>query len=339
MKLFLKSIFIVLFLVGIHSSCKKSDISNDNTPVSINSNVIEKINNFIPEDEEIGNVYRTFRQKVENSDHLKSRLADERIDSALWNMETYLNTEYGFQIDTPYYKHSEYFDTASFTVNSYNNGIPVVDGDELDSFLSNIEIEFIDENTDNDNVYILYSLFEFDEVINGRAYTTLKVVRGVNYRGVYPPGWDPDNFSDPTCMYAIKPGTCGGNFWYGADEEYEKRYVHNTPISLTSSDYIMVYYFSDPVWPGDNGEDDRLWVLPYYSPDISLSTSGNDDLNGYLQATKDVIDDFNPEGYNDIYLGDVEVTGYAFNESYHKETGHFVILNYFKMVYIGANPN
>ncbi len=87
------------------------------------------------------------------------------------------------------------------------------------------------------------------------------------------------------------------------------------------------------------GVDGRLWVGGY-TLNYILDTSGDDELNHYLLSTKDLIDDHNPMGINDLYLGNVDV--YAVNYEpppYKVYAHHYVVHWYFKKVYVGHSGN
>jgi hypothetical protein len=331
MKLSLQVVLAFTLLVLVTFSCKKSEIKQPTETNLTNTELANKINDFMPDEENIGSVYKKFIATYVNDDNtLKNNLTDARLDTTLWNTEVFFNNKYGFQIDTPYYQHSEYEESIGFTITGYNGSVPIVDGDELTDFLDEKEAEFSDENNDGDSIYILNTFLEYDEIREGKAYVTLSVVLGINYWGVYPPGYNPDNFSHPTSMYAIKYGYG----WRGANNEYEYRYEYRTAIKLTDPDYIMVYWYKYPIFHDSPGVEGKIWHIPYYNENYILSTSGSDELNSYLQSTKDVVDDNNPMGAYNTYLGRINITGWALHQEGVFETGHTLTHYIYQKVYI-----
>jgi hypothetical protein len=328
MKLSLHVVLAFTILVLVTFSCKKSEIKQPTETNLTNTELAKKINNFMPDEANMGSVYRKFiSTHVNNDNTLKTSLTDGVADTTLWNIETYLNTTYGFKIDTPYYQHSNYEEIINFTVTDYSGSVPVLDGDELSSFINEKNLEFLDENTDNDNIYILNTTLEFDEVRDGKAYVTMNVVLGTNYWGVYPPGYDPENFPNFTCMYAVRAGECSDEWWLGANREYEKRYEYRTKIIPANNNEIWVNVSIGGVSCHD---EDRLWSMPWITDDYILSTSGNDELNQYLQSTKDVVDDYNPGGWNGLFLGNIWVYKSQVNISPYIWTGHSIEFRYFR---------
>jgi hypothetical protein len=161
---------------------------------------------------------------------------------------------------------------------------------------------------------------------------TMNVVSTVSYKGVYPPGYNPSNFPHYTCMRAVGWGECNGILWGGANNEYERRYKYNDGSQWMSNGYIMVYdyaFYKSHNNPGVNG---RLWNVPYANGfGYILNTNPPDELNQYLQSTKDMIDDFNPHGISDRFLGNIYIGGFNQNQVYpNYYTCHMVTFYIFK---------
>lgn len=329
----LNHIFVLATIISIIVvSCKKNDNDIANHPMNDNTDKINMINNYTPNPNDLGNVYYSFMSQY--VDKFKQSLPDVSIDSSFWYVETHLNSKFGFDVDSSSYKNDEYYDTVEFSVNGYNNNIPLIDGDELNTFLTNKEIEFIEENTDGDNIFFWCNRFELLEIRTTKVIAAMKVVTAKTFIGVLPPGWNPDEFSHPTCMKAIKPGVCGGTHWLGADEEYERRYKLYPGIRDASQDVILVFH---SITIPEALATPELWQIPYISQDISLNTNGTDELNSYLLSTKSLIDSYNPNGSNNIYIGDIDVAGNIIDAGPgYQYTYHGIKIEYFEKIIV--NP-
>lgn len=332
----IKTIFASLLLIGIIFGCNKTPVDIQESNNQTGGDVISRINDFKPDRDDYAKVYRNFvaEKKLAMDNSRSGAAADERIDTARWNMETYLNSEYGFRIDTGYFE-NEVVDTTYLTINSYDDGIPVVDGDELASFISEKESEISAENSDSDSIYFWCGTLTVGGILGGQVQIITSIVTHVNFHGVYPPGWDPDNFPSYTCMKAwtLAEHDCGGDTWFGgANKQYIKKYRCGASMS---ANYIMVYvntWFKAPTNPGVNG---RLWYKEYFNPGYMLETSNGDELNQYLQSTKDLIDDLNPNGSYNRYLGNPVIEWHSDYISYPQCHGHLLRYSIFEKVYIG----
>jgi hypothetical protein len=300
---------------------------------------VTEINAFTPEEEDMAMVYSSFiNEKRAFENGFKTSAMNQQVDSALWKIETYLNTTYGFSNDSCYFL-DEVEDTVSFTITGYSTtGIPIIDGDELEDFLDDVEAEIADENADNDNEYFWCCIFEVDTVRQTKVKTKLRKVRTKSYGGVYPPGWNPKKFIHYSCMDAYYQGYCDNKHWWGAPDEYQSRYqMYHIAIN---SDYIMVLH---SVYGYQNGDPhfngiDYLFESPYFP--FTLATDEDeeeDELNYYLQSTKEGIDVVNPLGVNNFYLGYVDV--HFFQSEVDNMYQHIIWCHYFNKVYIGGQTN
>jgi len=260
--------YIALIIVGIFAmvgitSCKKDKPIKTTSPDLTSEIIIEEINNFRPEEQQMGIIYQKFvAQKLLYANELKNCIADQQIDSAKWNIETYLNSTYGFRSKDTCYKNDEIIDTITFTIKGYNNNIPIVDGTELNTFLNAKESSFAQEISDGDNIDFWCNMINVICISGGNVTVTMNMVSTIRYAGVYPPGYNPQNFPDYTCMNAVGWCWCDGKHWGGANYEYEKRYEYNDGSSFMSNGYIMVYdyaFYKSYDHPGVNG---RLWNVP-----------------------------------------------------------------------------
>ena len=157
MKLFHNIFILAISLSMIITSCTKNEIDITNQQDVEHAALVNMINNYQPSNIDVGGVYQDISNRFSYS--LKQSLPDVSADTAFWYVETHLNTKLGFYIDTVSYKYEIVFDTVEFTINGYNNNIPLIDGDELDTFLTNKEVKFLDENTDADDVFFWCNIF------------------------------------------------------------------------------------------------------------------------------------------------------------------------------------
>lgn len=334
----LKAIFASLLLIGVIFGCNKPPLDVQKTNNQTDSEIISRINNFQPDKDDYAKVYRNFvTEKKLAMDNSRSSAADERIDTARWNMETYLNSEYGFRIDTGYFNNT-IIDTVLLTIDSYDDGIPVVDGDELVSYLADKEDLVSTENSDEDSLYFWSATIAVGGIVSGQVQIITSVNLHINYNGVYPPGWDPDNFPSYTCMKAwtLAEHDCGGDTWFGgANKQYIKKYRCGASMS---ANYIMVYvntWYKSATSSGVNG---RLFHKTEPCANYILETSNGDELNDFLQSTKNLIDDCNPNGAFNHYLGNCYIAYHQQNIIWPYDYGHMLVYSIFEKVYIG-NPN
>ncbi len=330
-------IITALTMLGAVSCKKGSNYSSLNDDQNKN-NVINKINQFKPTEGEMGNVYYRFIAKKDlNMNNLKNDFLDQQIDSAIWNIETYLNTTYGFRSSDTCYKESEIIDTLTFAIKGFNNSIPLVDGEEIGNFLILNENNIIKENSDGDNIDFWCNFIDVIDISDGKVTITMNTVRSIRYFGVYPPGFNPQNFTHYTCMQAVGRAVCNGKNWGGANFEYERRIEIHDGSVFVSPGYIMVYdyaFYKGMYSPGVNG---RLWHVNQYNRlDYNMSTSPPaDELNTYLQSTKDVVDDFNPQGVSDRFLGNIYIYGATQNSNMPYTSYHMINFYIFKRVAVG----
>ncbi len=337
MKKIIKLCIILLTFTCLLNSCKKEVVEVKNIDNKA-EDLIHRINNFTPEIKSIGVTYKNYVNYLESLKEQKSSFEDQRIDTSLWNMETYLNNNYGFRDTNTCYKFTDIMDTVSFNIKDYSDGIPIIDGSELNTFFTDLQTEYSIENSDTDNEYFWCNIIEVDHIADGKAYVVVRSVTVYYYYGVYPPGWNPNNFPDYTCMKAAEYGDCDGKYWRGAHNEYEWRYELHA--AQTNVHYIYVYYnmfWKTPltygVFPGE------LWEINYNWPGYVLNTSlPADELNSYLQSTKDLIDRFNPNGNSDMYLGNLDVVYYSQNTVPPYCFSHAVEFYIYRRYYI-ANPD
>ena len=333
------NIVLILFAfitLGV-TSCKKANPEVKETVEKTSEIVIEEINNFKPEELQMGKIYQKFvAQKSLYANELKNSIPDQQIDSAKWNIETYLNSTYGFRSKDTCYKKDEVIDTVTFTIKGYNNSIPIVDGAELNTFLTSKESSFAKENSDGDYIDFWCNIINVIGISGGNVTVTMNIVSTIRYVGVYPPGYNPLNFPHYTCMQAIGYGSCDGKYWRGANNEYEYRYEYNDGSSWISNGYIMVYDYSFYKAFNSQGVNGRLWYI--YGQNYGwhlMDTNPPDELNYYLQSTKNMIDDFNPYGIADRYLGNLDIWGSYQNLTYPYTTSHAVTFFIFKKVAVG----
>lgn len=329
-------IFAIILIIGVAvtiHSCKKDRINSVNSEVNLDAKSIDQINNYRPSDEKIGDAYRAYANYYTNVSTLKSGSIDQRIDTAMWNVETYFNNQYGFRDSATYYKSHDIIDTVVFSVNNYDNGIPIIDGDEFDSFIASKASDLSQENSNSDSLYFWCSRIELDKVSNNNAYVILTVTIFWGPNGVYPPGWNPNNFPHYTCMQANWTSICDGKRWYGAAKEFESRY--EVGGVATNPNYILVPFNSFYKTKGSYGvEDGELWEHPWDPTEILDTNPPEDRLNYYLQSTKNMIDRFNPNGINGIVLGNLSIYNFENLIQYPYYNTHLVEFYTFERVYV-----
>lgn len=332
-KLYVTLAGMAMLITGIVIiSCQKNQ-NDENHLISESKTVtITEINDFVPLDEDIPVVYEEFlihNEALENG--YKSSIQDQQVDSALWRIETYLNTAYGFSNDSCYFL-DETVDTVSFTIAGYGpSGVPIIDGDELTDFLDDIETEIAAENNDGNNEFFWCCIFEVDTIRASKVKTRMKRVRTISFYGVYPPGYDPTQFIHYTCMYAIHPGECDDKWWWGATEEYQRRY--QTYSIWQGNDCIMVYRYNYGYQNGDPHFQgyDPFWEGTYEWETLSTDTDPEEDeLNHYLQTTKNGIDMVNTQGNDNYYMGYVDI--WWFQSQVDNKYKHYMICHYFEKV-------
>lgn len=173
--------YIALIIVGIFAmvgitSCKKDKPIKTTSPDLTSEIIIEEINNFRPEEQQMGIIYQKFvAQKLLYANELKNCIADQQIDSAKWNIETYLNSTYGFRSKDTCYKNDEIIDTITFTIKGYNNNIPIVDGTELNTFLNAKESSFAQEISDGDNIDFWCNMINVIGISGGNVTVTMNM--------------------------------------------------------------------------------------------------------------------------------------------------------------------
>ncbi len=230
-----------------------------NTKYNSNTKVKDNINNFLP-DGAYSEVYNSFLKQLKEAT-FKETPPDVALDTLLWQTETYLNNEYGFSRDSIFKSGKEY-DTVFLSIRGYTGtGIPIVDGKDAIDLVSALETEIISENSDGNVECFWCTISEVDSIFSDSASVVFTSILGNDYSGVYPPGWDPTEFLDYTCMKAGGAGYCNNEWWWGANLEYESRYemggIHHQP------NYIFVLNSLMLVFPSNQGVNGRLWVMSH----------------------------------------------------------------------------
>lgn len=330
-------LILIIALVFFITSCKKENRTVDQQSNAGNySTMVEKINEFKPDRNMIAMVYhKIVKQQKAYEEGERDEAKDQAIDTALWNMETYINTKYGFNQEYACYKYSETKDTATFTIIKFEKGVPIVDGEELQSYLNQSKTTFENENNDSNDIFFWCNLLNVTSINNDKVTVERTIVRTVSYYGVYPPGWDPDEFEHYTCMYAFKHGECDGTYWRGAHNEYEYRYEIHDGRQIQSEGYAMIYDYSFYKAPLHYGINGRLFYVPWITSYTILNTNPPDELNSYLLSTKSVVDDYNPNGLANRYLGNIDVWRLEIDVPPVTYTGHAITFFIFELTFVG----
>jgi len=122
----MKKKFVMFFILSIIlsiSSCSKTKVNQDFISEKSEYDILEQINDYVPNQSDIANVYHDFVKYREKANYTKETSGSIQIDSALWESETYLDSTYGFGVDSTCYKYSEDTIVISFDIEGYNGTI------------------------------------------------------------------------------------------------------------------------------------------------------------------------------------------------------------------------
>ena len=322
-------IFTILLLIGIFAiifSCKKED--NEVIESNAKKMSLKEINDYKPPRDQIADIYYTFKDEIsmfqENAILKDSILTieDKPLNEAIWQLETAVNNDFGFQYPEYVLESSEYvFELTNVGVAP--DSTPIVSGADVLARYSEIE-NIINQRAQNNDFFWDNTL----EVISITPQTSTFQMNGswgYIIGGVLPIGVMPEPFGPGIGMPACKE--CSG-YYIGADNEFEKK-IRLSNVIQAAPGYIIEFSYShykSPISPGCWG---RIWGGWTCADWLDYP-----ELDEWLMSTKEVIDENNPSGLNGYFLGHILIEGFAQTVSY-PYARHLVSFYVFQAVLVG----
>ncbi len=319
------SILVVNIFV---SSCNKypQPILSKN---KVHIKTIDEMNNLNVSEKRIFELYHRFHNDYDKFKLKELDTSNLQADTAIWQFETSINTDYGFPVAVAR-KLFDVYDTTEYSITSYtNDSIPIIDGTELYGYYTTKTSQFQNENNDGDSTYFWcthLNIFSIDKS-RQKVIVTAMFSYATPYPHILPPGVYPDPFPDPTCMSA-----------FDAAPAYESKYEIEGPQNLNypgTSQYVITFYQLIGYDHHDQNVGDQLWWHYYTMDTLCTYPTGDGRLNDYLFSTKDVIDTHN-YSHDNIFLGNLNIYAYYLDPTYEWE--HIVEM-YFYMIHDEANIN
>lgn len=292
---------------------------------------MEKLNKYRPSEDKLASVYHSFVKEIKPSAaNYKTGIdpVDRPLDETVWLLDVTTNTELGFKNDSI---EELFIDTLRIVFNNKSftpDGIPVIDGNEIVSVYTNFE------NSVNQNLsqgFLLWATQVEITAINADESEVEIITAGgskgeteTGYWKLLTPGVDPDPFPSGT-SYTMALSALHFNIR-----------CHERDYSYLGSGWIIEFVndFDKSWYIGPGNYDNRIAHHIGYCYTGTLSGSN---LNNYLLSTKDVIDENNPNGNNDLVVGYLEINCLNFQSpinGYNSE--HMLIFNIYKLTYVGV---
>ncbi|MCB2207301.1 MAG: hypothetical protein KQH67_03300 [Bacteroidetes bacterium] len=316
-------------LLIVLTNCNKKDVEFKTDLKKIN--IIKEINEFKPNSNEGVVLYKEFVNEIEIKENGLRNIepVDKLASEAVWQFQTTLNSFHGFPFRMAR-KFEKVIDTYTYEIKSYGvGGMPILDGNDIYMHYVSKRNETISNN--NDSVAFWCCFVEVDtlDLNNDELRLQITSIRAQNFPYILPPGVDPIPFPDYTCMYACYPSYCDGKYWKSAAEEYEKKIEFwGPPPEYEPYNYYIDLHSMNGFGPDSPGINGRLYksVITYYI----LDTDGEDELNGYLMSTKEVIDENNYTG-GVYFLGYFSIVPFSDDIPWNE---HLVTLWFYEIIHI-----
>ncbi|MBI9035674.1 MAG: hypothetical protein JEZ03_14520 [Bacteroidales bacterium] len=287
--------------------------------------IVVDINKFTPDitgKEKIARVHAVASKVMSFNSDLKSGevVVDIPADQARWDMETTINNTQGHILN----ENMNNFETATYefsvsNVGTTDAGIPIVDGEEFMAEMAKFDQQADDMNATERPLYMM--------TVKVKTFSSLKTVFVAQSttgqihgrRIILNPDQDAEQFTGYWHVWPFSSYDQNGNLINaGADVLIEERLNGNRP---TGTDYNPIA--DAAIWEivGYNS-----WGWDYVSPTyndvfwsgnyISSSYLDAADLNSYMNDYKAILDEYRPNGVNDLYYGRCWVYTVNVNDEY-----------------------
>lgn len=296
-------------------------------PQNFKQTDLENLNKYRPNEDKLASVYHSFVKEIKpNAANYKSGIdpVDRPLDEAVWLLDVTTNTELGFKNDSI---EELFIDTLTIVLNNKSftaEDIPIIDGDEIVS----VYTDFKNSVEQNSNQGFLLWATKVNATSISADESEIEIITAGGSKGapgywkLLPPGEDPDPFPS-------------GSYFTMAQSaiQYNIR-CHETEYSYLGPGWTIESsnFFGRSWWNGGN-IDNRVAHGAYtcsYGP-INLTT-----LNNFLFSTKDVIDQFNPNGYDNKVVGYFNMYCFNFDPPISGNYSEHILEFYiYKITYIG----
>ncbi len=303
-------IIILLLYTGCNKNFQNETIDNLHTVKPD-----KKMNRLTLSEEQIFKLYHQFHNKYNNFKFKNLDTSNLQADTAIWQFETCINTDYGFPFEVSH-KVYDIYDTLEFSITGYTtDSIPVINGYELYTAYNNKVIEIQNENNNGDSTYfwcINMNIYDVDKNRNMLLIASM-LSYATPYPHILPPGVYPDPFPDPTCYDAVNPIN-GDNAAKMFEQKYE---IQGPPGPSGTGQYVITLYQLMGYDHNSPNVGEKLWWHYYSSENLCTSPTGDGRLNNYLFSTKDVIDEHN-YSHDNIFLGNLNIYPFYLPGNYHQ---------------------
>ncbi len=305
----IKFSLIVTFVVLIFATaCNKYPqmVVNDK---QVHYKSLEEMNSINPTEKQIFKLYHRFHDDYQKFTLKELDTSNLQADTAIWQFETSINTDYGFPFDVARKKFDNY-DTTEYSITGYTtDSVPIIDGSELYSYYSAKVNDIQAENNDGDSTYFWCTRLNIYSIDKSRqkVIVTAMFSYATPYPHILPPGVYPDPFPDPMCLSGDQ-----------AAPAFESKYEITGPsINYPgTTQWVITLYEHVTYSHHDPDVGDQLWWRYYSVGTLCTYPYGDGSLNNYLYSTKDVIDDHN-YSHDNIFLGNLDI-----NDVYVTYTGN-----------------
>jgi hypothetical protein len=320
----MKNLLILLAFTIIFYGCSKD--KGTEVPRNFKQTDLEKLNKYRPDEDNLASVYHSFVKEIKQSAaNYKTGIdpVDRPLDETVWLLDVTTNTELGFKNDSI---EELFIDTLRIVFNNKSftpDGIPVIDGNEIVSVYTDFE------NSVNQNLSQGFLLWATQVEITGITAdeSEIEIITAGGSEGFglimpLPPGVDPPPFS---------PGTWF-NMYNGAID-YRQQIKRPGYIKLAPG-WIMEYYNNvHKSWYIGPGQYDNR--IAHSTGNCFTGLLSGSSVNNYLYGEKEVIDENNPNGWNDFIVAYFFITCFDQSPTGGMNSWHFIDLNIYKLTYVG----